>query len=216
MRSKPHTTANDNTERKTSDSTLPEPEEWYRTIFSEASDGIALIDYRTGNICDCNPEFEKQTGRKLGQLKEMKVWEIRPPEKAESAREKFLEIQREGAGESTELDLQKPDGEIVPVEFKAKVIEFGGRRYIQSIVRDITEHRNAEMVLAESEEKFRSLAEKSPNMISTTGIKPRMAAPTASPTIEASLMGVVITRVGNSVERPAVTLKAPPYGSKRS
>src|SRR3990170_7252405 len=57
---------------------------------------------------------------------------------------------------------------------------------------------------------------KSPNMISTTGRRPRNAIPAAIPTIAASETGVVNTRPGKSVDSPRVTLKAPPYGSRMS
>jgi hypothetical protein len=51
---------------------------------------------------------------------------------------------------------------------------------------------------------------KSPNMISTTGFNPRMAIPVATPTMPASDIGVLNTRSGNELERPRVTLNAPP------
>src|SRR5262245_8778068 len=53
-------------------------------------------------------------------------------------------------------------------------------------------------------------------MISTTGLNPASARPMPVPTMAASLMGVESTRSGNSVDSPAVTLNAPPYGSARS
>ena len=42
----------------------------YKALFNEAMDGIVLIDCETWQIVDCNPEFERQTGRTLEQLKE--------------------------------------------------------------------------------------------------------------------------------------------------
>ena len=57
---------------------------------------------------------------------------------------------------------------------------------------------------------------KSPNMISRIGRQPRRAMPAATPKIAPSETGVVITRCGHFVERPCVTLNAPPYGSRTS
>ncbi len=59
-------------------------------------------------------------------------------------------------------------------------------------------------------------AMKSPNMISRIGRHPRRAMPAATPKIAPSETGVVITRCGHFVERPCVTLNAPPYGSRTS
>src|SRR3990172_8468612 len=58
---------------------------------------------------------------------------------------------------------------------------------------------------------------KSPNMMSTTGRRPVMAAPTASPVIPASEMGVSITRsVPNSSTRPDRTLNGVPASATSS
>ena len=92
----------------------------YHALFKGVKDGIVLIDSETGFIVDCNPEFESQTGRKLEQLKQMKLWEVKHPEKVPAAKQKFLAIKDKGAGLSTELEYQKPDGEIVPIEFVSK------------------------------------------------------------------------------------------------
>jgi len=134
----------DITKHKKAGEALREGEERYHTIFNEARDGIALFDLDTGQLHDCNPEYERQTGRKLEQLKKMKMWELRPPQMVRAARVKFLEIKEKGSGGSAEFAFERPDGEIVPIEFKAKVVSIAGKRYLQTISRDITERKQAE------------------------------------------------------------------------
>ena len=57
-----------------------------------------------------------------------------------------------------------------------------------------------------------ALTMKSENWISTIGRRPVMAAPTPSPTMASSEIGVSRTRASpNSWMRPSVTPKAPPY-----
>ena len=129
-----------------SEEALQESEEKYRAVFNEARDGVVLVDFETGHISDCNPEFESLTGRKLEQLKKMKIWEIRPPEKMVAAEEKFLEVRRKGEGGSAELEFQKPDGEIVPIEFKSKAVIIRGRQYLQSTARDVTERKRLDQL----------------------------------------------------------------------
>jgi PAS domain S-box-containing protein len=127
--------------------TLQESEEKYRALFNQARDGIGLIDLQTGQIVDCNPEFENLSGRELKQLKNMKIWELIPPGKVEAAKKKFFEIKEKGTDGSREFELQKPDGEIVPIEYVNRVIRIQGKQYIQSIVRDITELKHTEAKL---------------------------------------------------------------------
>ncbi len=132
-----------NIETKQAQKALAESEDKYRAIFNEARDGIVLIDYETGSIVDCNREFENQTGRKLKQLQRMKTWEIRPPEKIEVAKRRFLEIKRgrRRLGGSVDLEFQKPNGAIVNIEFVSKKINIGDKEFVQSISRDITERK---------------------------------------------------------------------------
>jgi PAS domain S-box-containing protein len=144
---------------------LRESEEKYRTLFNEARDGIALIEIETGQIIDCNAEFENQTGRKLKQLKKMKIWEVRPSEKIEAAKKKFFETKVKGTGGSKELEFQKPNGEIVPVEFVSRVVKIQDKQYIQSNVRDITERRQAEEALERELAVNKALAELSGALI---------------------------------------------------
>lgn len=148
------------TRHEKSEETIRISEEKYSAIFNEARDGIVLIDSETGSIIDCNPEFESQTGRELGQLKRMKIWEIRPPDMIESAKKKFLEVKMSGTGNSRELRFQKPNGESIPVEFLSNRIRIQGREYLQSFTRDITEQKRMEEKLqATSEREAKSARE---------------------------------------------------------
>ena len=118
---------------------LQDSEEKHRAIFTEAKEGIVLIKRYFGQIVDANPEFERQTGRTLAELRQMKIWDIRPLELKEKAREKFLEISKAGEGSSSELTFLRPDGKEIPIAFSSKVIRLKDEEYIQSISKDITE-----------------------------------------------------------------------------
>jgi len=61
--------------------------------------------------------------------------------------------------------LKRLDGEIFHAEVHAVPVNYLGKPAIQVIVHDVTEHKQAENTLKESEEKFRGLTEQSPNMI---------------------------------------------------
>jgi len=121
-------------------------EDRYRTIFAEANDGIVLLD-KDGLIVNCNPEFERQTGRSLAQLRQTRVWELRAADMAEHGRQLFGEIWQNGAGGAHDLAFRKPGGELVPIEFRAKVVTLDGVHYLQIISRDITERKRAEDAL---------------------------------------------------------------------
>lgn len=147
----------DITERKRAEKALEESEEKYRSIFNLARNGIILVDGETGEIVDCNPEFERQTGRSLEELRKFRIWELRPADEVEESKRVCREILTKGMGGSSELHWQRPDGEVVPVDFLSKIVTIAGKVYIQSVVRDITERKRAEQALRESEQKYRSI-----------------------------------------------------------
>ncbi|MDP1594728.1 MAG: GAF domain-containing protein [Gallionella sp.] len=143
--------------RKAAEREVRIAEEKYRTLFVEASDGIVLID-DTGLIVQCNPEFERQTGRTQAQLMQTRIWELRPAGQRELAESKFREIWGAGTGGTSELALQTPGGEIVPVEFRTTAISIGDKRYLQSISRDISEHVKHEAQINKLNRALRTLS----------------------------------------------------------
>jgi PAS domain S-box-containing protein len=131
-------------ENKQGEEEVIESEKKYYSLFNEVRDGIVLIDNKTGSIVESNPEFMRQTGRTLEQLKEMKVWDLHLPQKIEAVKKKFFEIKEKCEGKYQEFEFLKPNGEIVPIKLVSKVINIGGRKYLQCITLDITKQRKAE------------------------------------------------------------------------
>lgn len=146
--------------RKQVEEALKESEEKYRVVFENARDGIVLIDIGTGSIADCNSEFERQTGRDIRRLRKMKIWEIRPKQEIAAARREFIEIRkikdREWNGVA-EIEIQQPGGIVLPVELVSNRITIQNQEYLQSIVRDITERKQAEEALRIAEEQYKNL-----------------------------------------------------------
>jgi PAS domain S-box-containing protein len=64
---------------------------------------------------------------------------------------------------------KRRNGTEFPVEVSARKVDIEGVTYYQSIMRDITERKNSEEILRESEEKFRKVFEDSPIGIVMTG-----------------------------------------------
>lgn len=148
------TVIRDITEQHLMELALHESEEKFRGIFEGARDGIVLIDSASGLIVNCNPEFERQSGRSLAQLRTTTVWDIRPAEEVAKAKQWFSSTLESGSGEA-ELSLQRPDGSILPIESRATVVTIGGVRYLQSITRDISERKQAEATLKAHAERLR-------------------------------------------------------------
>lgn len=152
---------NENLDKQVTERTaaLAESMQRYRNLFASARDGIVLIDTGTGLIVDCNSEFEKQCGRNLFELKKLHIWELRPPTLREAAHRKFKEILAAGEGGANELDFERPDGSLLPIEFVSRLVRLDSCDYIQSICRDITERKRAEQALNNLNRALRTLSE---------------------------------------------------------
>ena len=121
-------------------------EERYRALFLESREGIALLDFDTGRIVDCNPEFEAQTGRTREQLAKLPVWDLRAPEHREAGAATFRSIQASGSGNG-KVNIRRPDGTELPVEFRAKAIKVSGKRFVLAQACDMSERLQAEAQL---------------------------------------------------------------------
>jgi PAS domain S-box-containing protein len=128
----------DVTGEKTARASLSESMDRYRKLWELSTDGLVLVNGESGEIVDCNPEFCAQTGRTKEQLLRMCIWEVRPPELRDVARQKFLEIRERGSGGSSELSFERPDGTRVDVDFMSSLIQLEGQRIMQSRCRRIS------------------------------------------------------------------------------
>ncbi len=156
----------DTAECKQAEEMLQKSEEKYRSLVYNVKLGIfRSTPEPAGRFLEINPAMEEITGYCREELLQMNVSDlyVHPQE-----RESVLEEIASGAGKVTnELRFRKKDGtEIVISDTKVAVRDNAGKIiYFDGILTDITEHKQAEKTLKESEQKFRSVSEQSPNMI---------------------------------------------------
>jgi len=133
-------TALDITDRQLVEMQLRESETRLNTIVSSTSDGILIVD-RQGWVRFANPAAARLFNRSLEDL---------------LAREFGLPIV---VGNTAELQICRRRGELGFGEMSVAETEWLGESVYVISLRDITERRQAEAALRESEQRFRQLAE---------------------------------------------------------
>jgi PAS domain S-box-containing protein len=133
---------------------LKASEEKYRNLFNGAKDSIFIVEVADGSILDVNQEAIVLTGYSKEELLGLKIWDIHPPDKVETSKEFFQQIIKEGEGHCDDLPIQRKEKGVVLTEFTSKVIEYGDKRVIQSLVRDITIRKKAEKEIQEKNQEL--------------------------------------------------------------
>ncbi len=148
-------------ERKRMELHLKENEEKYRSLFEKVSDAIILIDAGTHEIREVNRAFVKTYGYSPDEASAMKMTDL-TSEGGSKMTPDALGRNIMGSGDQAATFWhRKKDGTVFPVEITTGTFNLKGRRMICAISRDISERKEFEMKLQESENKFRDLAEKS-------------------------------------------------------
>lgn len=150
----------DVTERRHAAEALRRSEEKYRNLIEQAPDAIfvASSDLR---VIDLNARASELTGYSREEILQMLTTDFIPPEDIAAAPFRMREL-REGKAVLSERRVRRKDGTLFPVEIHARILSDGTQ---QGIVRDMTERKEAEKALRESEERFRSLIEHSHDAI---------------------------------------------------
>lgn len=145
-------------ERKEVEEEIRDRESRCHSLFESANDAMLVADAESGVIITANRKAGELLGKPAGEIVGMHQAELHPPEEAERYRRIFQEAVQSGRGIEGGLWVCKGDGGRVPVEISANVVDWGDRKVILGIFRDVTERRRAE-ALRESEESFHALAD---------------------------------------------------------
>ena len=144
------------TERQQIEKTLRESEEKYRNLFENARDAIILADTETGIIVDVNAAGCRLLGLPKERIVGRHQSEFHPPAMVEKYTQLFHDHVVRGTVITDDIVIQRADGTQVPVDISASVVKMADKSIIQGVLRDVTERKQAEEALRESEEKHRT------------------------------------------------------------
>jgi two-component system, cell cycle sensor histidine kinase and response regulator CckA len=129
--------------RKRLERVLRMTEAKFRQLFNCAGDAIYIhdLDFR---ILEVNRAACKLMGYSHDQLLSLTLDQINAPEQASSIQERVAMLQQQGSALYESLHLTG-DGDLIPVEVSATVIEYEDEPAVLSIVRDISQRKSIEL-----------------------------------------------------------------------
>ncbi|MDP3395130.1 MAG: PAS domain S-box protein, partial [Methanoregula sp.] len=153
----------DITGRRQAEKDLLESHERFRATIASLDDAIFLVDPVTRVISECNDAAtrifgyvrEELVGRQTG------VLHVDQAHLEQFSQEVNASYEEPGFY-TREFEMRRKDGCVFPTEHFVRPIKDNNGRlmYVVSVVRDITERKQAEVVLKESEERFHSMFER--------------------------------------------------------
>lgn len=152
-------TTRDTTDRKRIEEALRINEERFRLLTEATEEGVAIHD--RGVILDANNSFCRMFGYDLPEIIGKSAERLATPESWKVILQKIAS----GDDQPYEGIGVRKDGSTFNCSLVGKPFRYQGKTLRVSTFRDITAQKKAEETLRESEEKFRGLAEESPNMI---------------------------------------------------
>ncbi len=134
---------------------LRESEEKFRQLFHHSNDAIFIHDL-SGKTIDVNQRALDLFGYKREEALKLNVSALVPSECINASEDPYEEIAKKGFLR-IEANFKKKNGDVFPGELSASLFQIAGKPVIQGIVRDISERRQSERALQESEERHRTI-----------------------------------------------------------
>jgi PAS domain S-box-containing protein len=154
--------AQDVTKRRQAEQTLRESERRLATLFRSSPDMVGIASLTEGRYLDVNDGYGRILGYSRDELigrtiHELGIWADALP------RATLVEaLTRDGAVRNWEIQYRTKSGRMIVGLVSAELIDYAGAPCVLSVTRDVTERKQTEAALRESEAKLQSIFRATP------------------------------------------------------
>lgn len=150
----------DNTDKKLAEETLNESKEKYRNLFEKSPILIFLVDIG-GKIIDYNDTAVNFISYTRDELigKNFQDLNINSPSTMEILKNKFKEVLKCGKLGPIEFKIDTPKVKLKWIRLQASLVNLGKKIIIQVLIENISEKKETEKLLLESEKNYRNIIE---------------------------------------------------------
>ena len=149
-----HGTVQDITGRKEHERSL----DLFRSLIDQSNDALEIVDSETFRFLDVNEKACRDLGYTRDELLSLTIRDVDPNVTDEHVRDVQQLCGRAGFAMFESVHRRK-DGSVFPVEINIKRVCLEDRVYFVNVARDITERRQTQQALRDSEERLRLAAE---------------------------------------------------------
>lgn len=162
------TIGHDITERKRAEASLRESEERFSKAFRASPDGLVISRISDGAIVEVNDSFVSLSGYERDEMIGKSTIELGFYANPADRQRSLAILEEQNYVRDFEFEMKRKSGEARLISFSAEPLNLGGEHCWLTIVRDITERRQAEEALRESEERFAKAFRASPDVLVIT------------------------------------------------
>jgi len=170
----------DITERKQAEEALQQAYERNETILATSMDGFYVLE-PDGSLTDCNKAYCEIIGYSRDELLAMNIADLEAAETPEETAQHIETVMQTGS-DRFETAHRRKDGRVVDVEISATFVQLPEESFFVCFVRDVTERKQVEDALHESEAFSASLV--SHSSYPTMAINPDASIRYVNPALE--------------------------------
>jgi PAS domain S-box-containing protein len=153
----------DITEQKEREKKIEESEERFRAIFEKAGDGFLVTEIHTGRLRMANQAMCDLMGYDAGEITQLSLRDIHPEDSLPEVFDHFERLTRGESLLSQNMPVKTKDGRIFYADIRAIYMNLNGAPCALGVFRDVTQRREWEKALQESEERFHSIFANAPD-----------------------------------------------------